>query len=1579
MNSSSSNEQLRDFLRDEADDWQLVASRELDSSLDGLALRLLGRSESNGSSKTKDLQQEFGQLQAQEQLRLLNALAPQVAEELLWGWQYFLKHPLRLIAGDSATESGAGSWLSEMFWLTEMLKVVGRFRREVVTSRWLAVWGGALDEGGTADFLSLLLRQLGVTNQGLSTSHHVGRFLGATLRMARHGKRLNGDNSVTEDIYDTLALIAKGKHPTGRLGAYVVYALAHSGREDATELLIEVLRSTFQRHAESADDNSNSITMLSTCFAAAIEGMVDRPAELADVIEAALCMQTDTHSDIFPWGTIDATFVPSAGQQQNDQRVEMLKTSLAMLRNPQQRELALRDDNDPIDLLFALCVERYLAPERAFHEAMRLLSSERSWETKATVAAIAARWDSKEAIPLWQRLVEVCVEPDAPDIMLDQLLSMTEASQRGANCAPPDGSAFDALVSIGERIAKAWGPLCDLADSDEQRPRIVRRLAEVILVHRRNHSTVRLATLVDLLIHCLPKFTQVLPELTLSDEKLAQLLRLGIAQREEVLVQTVLGKASAELFLSSFPEVDAYGFQYKWENASCQHPHREEIWRAWLSSAKQKVRERVLNTLSRALRNEQLDRTAKDVAYAVLKEHEAEQAKKKRPGAEGKYVLPDLLKKCEPEDLADAAKADAKSRMQHLFRMLISRSGLQEDLFQNTPATAPKDLNVTDADLMTPAARKCRLELTSFVTSQSLTPRDLEAFRERADVPPKAELWDQWHANLAPEMREADGSHWQRALESGESWRVTREDWWRSLTNEQQERLLAVALPKPEWELKNDRIVARLMIYFRRREQSGLAADELAQQRLDVVETLLSRIPQEIQRSALKRPQNHGQTLLSTSGIGIQLKSIEAYLLSAPPGEASELRRRHANLILWAHEQTQGGYYPEVRLATAAAAHGAMSIGDFVRFIVDNANENYGTRLSLRALQREEQWWKLGVDEERESQLKLALETLETIIREQEDEPDAQLPRAFLEWYKEMPAAPKDRDLASLLRRNASIEITLQHKEDSPGELFVSRLQDLEPYDCLNDLQRLRAEGYMDDERALRLAIVHPGFVKSVAALLELPSLPQVLVWVFAHGGFCEDDLAKALGYRRNDKDDSGSPWQSLLSSIAPEVAGVVSWDFDFMKLATVRRDWYDATLGKWEEPRRASFFKTLRAVYDARTVKPLFTLLDAISGKLDRAKLVSVIDRGRSCDELLYLAILPIPPDNEQHWEIADRLAAIERLAMAGRKLKTGDAKARIAACVDQARRTLADNAGLADTTQLDWIAGAELRKELDAFRRIEIDSCLFELRVDSSGARLWITKAGKSLKTIPTAIKKTKNGMQLIDLHKRLETTFRLSRASLERAMTNQQVWDREALSMAMQHPVVAAILSELLLIDADTQKDQLAVGLFDSETDSLRDELEQRMPLPSTVRIAHPLDLASHGVLQRWQQYFVDRPPQPFPQVEREFFRLAEMETAQVGRVVLWPGFDQAVNIDQAFRIAQSHGWFDNKSHIGMDRPFDRWVARCSNWGQGSNGETIGELTFVDVTNQDTPLPLSIIPVVILSEALRDLTRCRNGAAA
>ena len=213
----------------------------------------------------------------------------------------------------------------------------------------------------------------------------------------------------------------------------------------------------------------------------------------------------------------------------------------------------------------------------------------------------------------------------------------------------------------------------------------------------------------------------------------------------------------------------------------------------------------------------------------------------------------------------------------------------------------------------------------------------------------------------------------------------------------------------------------------------------------------------------------------------------------------------------------------------------------------------------------------------------------------------------------------------------------------------------------------------------------------------------------------------------------------------------------------------------------------------------------------------------------------------------------------------------------------------------------------------------------------------------------------------------------------MTNQQVWDREALSMAMQHPVVAAILSELLLIDADTQKDQLAVGLFDSETDSLRDELEQRMPLPSTVRIAHPLDLASHGVLQRWQQYFVDRPPQPFPQVEREFFRLAEMETAQVGRVVLWPGFDQAVNIDQAFRIAQSHGWFDNKSHIGMDRPFDRWVARCSNWGQGSNGETIGELTFVDVTNQDTPLPLSIIPVVILSEALRDLTRCRNGAAA
>ncbi len=108
---------------------------------------------------------------------------------------------------------------------------------------------------------------------------------------------------------------------------------------------------------------------------------------------------------------------------------------------------------------------------------------------------------------------------------------------------------------------------------------------------------------------------------------------------------------------------------------------------------------------------------------------------------------------------------------------------------------------------------------------------------------------------------------------------------------------------------------------------------------------------------------------------------------------------------------------------------------------------------------------------------------------------------------------------------------------------------------------------------------------------------------------------------------------------------------------------------------------------------------LDAMDGKLSsptqRQKLEdSIKDRPNAA--LLQLALLPLPSDREPMIaDISRRLKILEVITIAGRKGKSVAARENVQRAVDRVRNTLADNAGLADPVQLDWLSGEAIAGE--------------------------------------------------------------------------------------------------------------------------------------------------------------------------------------------------------------------------------------------------------------------------------------------
>ncbi|MGP3987038.1 DUF7737 domain-containing protein [Streptomyces sp. 3N207] len=346
---------------------------------------------------------------------------------------------------------------------------------------------------------------------------------------------------------------------------------------------------------------------------------------------------------------------------------------------------------------------------------------------------------------------------------------------------------------------------------------------------------------------------------------------------------------------------------------------------------------------------------------------------------------------------------------------------------------------------------------------------------------------------------------------------------------------------------------------------------------------------------------------------------------------------------------------------------------------------------------------------------------------------------------------------------------------------------------------------------------------------------------------------------------------------------------------------------------------------------------------------------------------MLPLAPDET----VLDRYLALRESAKKGTKLGP-NRKHSHAAAIAIALDHLAQVAGVPDASRLEWDCEARIATETPT--ETEVGNYRIALRFDGAAPAMTVSRAGKTLKSAPTAVRADPGYQELREHQKRLRDQARRMRTGLlERLVATAGTLAPDELARLLSLPAGAAMLPALLWRDR--------AGVID-----LLDQVDTTGP----VTAVHPVELHERRVLADWQEKIVRRRlQQPVKQAFRELYVLtpAEREAGDVsGRFA-----GQTVNGKAAAQLLSGRGWYTHGEYD--DHQATRMVGGgliaalgCDFHGYFGMGDVlVGEVRFLNGGHRDpvrygaptgsgsvggTPVPLADVPPVVFSEVMRDL---------
>jgi hypothetical protein len=420
---------------------------------------------------------------------------------------------------------------------------------------------------------------------------------------------------------------------------------------------------------------------------------------------------------------------------------------------------------------------------------------------------------------------------------------------------------------------------------------------------------------------------------------------------------------------------------------------------------------------------------------------------------------------------------------------------------------------------------------------------------------------------------------------------------------------------------------------------------------------------------------------------------------------------------------------------------------------------------------------------------------------------------------------------------------------------------------------------------------------------------------------------------------------------------------------------WYKQAFAALGEARFAVVYEAAHYISDNQGYIRARVYADAILGKLTLADCKKRITEKRNKDYVVALGLVQFvaadsSSENIQK-DILDRYKFIQEFKKSGKKVGQQRQESEKRVC-DLAMENLARNAGYPDPARLIWaMETLDVQELMKRVNTIHIDGTTVHLEVNSIGkAEVLAIKAARTLKDIPSALKKDPSVSELILIKNDLNAQHSRIKQALEEAMIRGDIFTISELKNLQQHPIIRHFLSRLVFIS-----DKNKLGFYGGEAIRDANGNFENLTEKSQIKIAHCSDLYISGQWHLYQkQAFIYKLIQPFKQIFRELYVPNADELAAVGKSNRYEGYQ--IQPTQAAGIFKSRGWsadyYDGVQKVYHEERLVATIESYADWYSPYNTPMPTSINGIRFRQKNTNIPVALkdVPKAIFSEIMRDL---------
>jgi len=518
---------------------------------------------------------------------------------------------------------------------------------------------------------------------------------------------------------------------------------------------------------------------------------------------------------------------------------------------------------------------------------------------------------------------------------------------------------------------------------------------------------------------------------------------------------------------------------------------------------------------------------------------------------------------------------------------------------------------------------------------------------------------------------------------------------------------------------------------------------------------------------------------------------------------------------------------------------------------------------------------------------------------------------------------------------------------DSKKTIFSNLLKkttfkDTESY---ADFARLADQAKLPKKRLIELACYATQWAEVVGIYLNIQNLNNAVWWFQAH----------ASDYMNSEKETIISRYSNIPKS-------------DFA-LGAIDIDWFNKvykTLGKtnWKVLHDAAKY-----ISDGNGHRQVKLYSSVMLGEVKITETLKKIKDKRDKDYVRALGLIPLSKTIPEK-DLLKRYNLLQDFLKESKQFGAQRQESE-AAAVTIALDNLSRNAGYQDRVRFSWAMEAKATKVIMGQAVVTIDDTVIQLLITNIGkATIKVSKADKVLKNIPAKLRKDKQVIALKDNKTYLSKQYSRTRLSLENAMVNQDQFTALEISNMMQHPIVKAMLTKLVLIVPEKK----ITGFYNNGSLTDATGTQHTLAEDDVLLIAHAWHLYQAVQWDLYQEYlFAARITQPFKQVFRELYVMTADEREHSNRSERYQGHQ--IQPKKTVALLRSRGWTVSMED-GLQKVYHKYgfiatMYAMADWYSPSDAEapTLEDICFQSIDNYNR-IPLTEIPEVIFSEVMRDI---------